>query len=146
MPYSIDKKRTIGYPPESLLTFFRHSFEWIDNLNFALSPSDCLDHAEEYIAVAKKIFLEMGWHGDGEIQLIWIPPFMFDGLRTARFTEGIVVWHVKQQEDGISWLLSPFDFSSCDRQWVVFNADEPEIRKAGEEQAEQLHRKISIIV
>jgi hypothetical protein len=32
---------------------------------------------------------------------------MFDGARTEEFTVGVTVWHVKQLEDGISWILPP---------------------------------------
>ena len=38
---------------------------------------------------------------------MWIPPFMFDGIRSEEFTLGVTVWHVKQKEDGISWILHP---------------------------------------
>jgi hypothetical protein len=107
MAYSIKKEQIIDYPPEKLNEFFKSAFEWIDNLNFAMNPSDCLENAEEYIRVAKAIFTEMGWHGDGDVQLMWIPPFMLKGIRTENFTRGIVIWHVKQNEDGISWILSP---------------------------------------
>ena len=59
-----------------------------------------------YVAVAKERFAEVGWEGKGDIGLLWLPPFVF------RFdpkvpTKGVVVWHVKQVEDGTSWLMSP---------------------------------------
>ena len=38
---------------------------------------------------------------------MWIPPFMFKGVRTKEFTVGVTIWHVKQREDGFSWILSP---------------------------------------
>lgn len=145
MAYSIKKEQIIDYPPEKLNSFFKNSYEWIDNLNFTISPSDCLENAEEYIVIAKEIFTEMGWYGDGEIQLIWIPPFMFDGIRTQRFSNGIVIWHVKQEEDGISWILSPFDFYSCDKQRIIFKEDEPAIQEFGKEQGEQQNKKILFI-
>lgn len=141
MAYSIKKEQIIDYPPEKLNSFFKNSYEWIDNLNFTISPSDCLENAEEYVVIAKEIFTEMGWHGDGAIQLIWIPPFMFDGIRTQRFSNGIVIWHVKQKEDGISWILSPFDFYSCDKQQIIFKEDEPAIQELGKEHGENQNKK-----
>ncbi len=78
---------------------------YIDNLCFTIDPKDCLDNAEEYIKTAKDIFLEEGWDRDGQIELMWIPPFMFDGVRTDEFILGVIVWYVKQLEDGISWIL-----------------------------------------
>ncbi|MCF6406745.1 hypothetical protein L3C95_27860 [Chitinophaga filiformis] len=99
-----DKSKIITYPPETLRTFIVQSYQWIDNLNFTLSPEECLKNAEEYISIAKEMFLDAGWDGDGNIALMWIPPFMLQGKQTA---EGITIWHVKQLEDGVSWLLSP---------------------------------------
>ncbi len=143
MAYSILKEQIIDYLPEKLNKFYRSSFEWIDNLNFALNPSDCLENAEEYIKIAKTIFTEMGWYGDGDVQLIWIPPFMFSGIRTQKYTRGIVIWHVKQEEDGISWILSPIDFFSCEKQWIVFKDDEPEMVELGKAQGAK--RNIDIL-
>ena len=100
-----NKKTIINYPPTALKTFEVFAYEWIDNLCFTIDPNDCLDNAEEYIKIANDIFLEKGWDGDGQIELIWIPPFMFDNTHKDDFTLGVTVWHVKQLEDGISWIL-----------------------------------------
>jgi hypothetical protein len=102
-----NKKVIIKYLPDTLLTYDVMCYEWIDNLCFTLNPIDCLDNSDEYIKIVKDQFLEAGWDGDGDIELMWIPPFMFDGNRTNEFTAGITVWHVKQLEDGISWILHP---------------------------------------
>jgi hypothetical protein len=107
MAFTIKKTEIIDYPPESLKNFDVTSYEWIDNLNFTLSPNDCLKNAEEYISIARQRFLEEGWHGDGEIELMWVPPFMLNEEKQWNYTKGIIVWHVKQLEDGISWLLFP---------------------------------------
>jgi len=55
------------------------------------------------------MFLDAGWAGDGRIELMWIPPFMLEGRQIAAFTLGVTIWHVKQFEDGTSWLLSPIE-------------------------------------
>jgi len=101
-----DKKQIISYPPETLRTFAVYSYEWIDNLNFTLDPKDCLENPDDYIDIAKDMFLEAGWDGDGIIELMWIPPFVLEQQMTTN-TLGVVVWHVKQLEDGISWILYP---------------------------------------
>jgi hypothetical protein len=103
--YSKEIKKIINYPPEHLYKFHRTGFEYIDNLNFGIDPADYIENYEEYINIAIEIFLEMGWHGDGKISLMWIPPFMFE----LSEPEGIIFWHVKQIEDGISFILSPID-------------------------------------
>ena len=107
MAFTRTIKEIIQYPPEALDSFELILYEWIDNLNFTLDPKDYLDNADAYIQKAKERFLHAGWHGDGAITLMWIPPFMFQGAGTTEVTNGVILWHVKQQEDGISWLLSP---------------------------------------
>lgn len=105
MAYSITKENMIDYEPIALKDFHLYAYEWIDNLNFTINPSDVLTGAAEYIDIAKKRFLEEGWHGDGEVELMWIPPFMFKD----NGYHGIIIWHVKQESDGISWILSPVE-------------------------------------
>lgn len=95
----------IDYAPEALKSFHVSPYEWIDNLDFTLNPADYLENAELYISAAKEKFLEAEWDGDGEIRLMWIPPFMLKELSTY----GLIVWHVKQLENGISWILSPIE-------------------------------------
>lgn len=107
MGFSRPISQIITYPPSKLNSFELIWYEWIDNLNFTLNPNDHLDNSEEYIEVARQRFLSNGWEGDGNIELMWIPPFMFKGVRTEEFTNGVIVWHVKQTEDGISFILSP---------------------------------------
>ncbi|WP_020597832.1 hypothetical protein [Spirosoma panaciterrae] len=104
-----DKRRIINYSSDRLQSFEVVMYEWIDNLNFTINPRECLDNADEYIDIAKAKFLESGWDGDGEVELMWIPPFMFTGVRTPEFTAGVTIWHVKQREDGLSWLLTPIE-------------------------------------
>ncbi|MBD2768093.1 hypothetical protein IC235_09345 [Hymenobacter sp. BT664] len=107
MAYTIKKTEIIDYPPEKLKAFKLMAYEWIDNLNFTLSPKQCIENADEYVAIAKQRFLEDGWHGDGEVELMWVPPFMLNEDKQTEFTKGVVIWHVKQIEDGISWILYP---------------------------------------
>ena len=102
-----DKSKIITYPPETLRTFSVHAYQWIDNLNFTINPEECLNIAEDYVCIAKEIFLKAGWEGDGKIELMWIPPFMLQDRLTMGSTLGVTIWHVKQLEDGVSWLLSP---------------------------------------
>ncbi len=107
MAYSIKKEDVIKYDPHELKNFKLFTHEWIDNLNFTFKPSHFLSNAEEYITVAEELFKNAGWKGDGVIELIWVPPFIFSEWSMNNDALGIVVWHVKQEEDGISWLLSP---------------------------------------
>lgn len=56
-----DKSRIITYPPETLRTFIVEAYQWIDNLNFTINPEECLKNAEEYISIAREMFLDAGW-------------------------------------------------------------------------------------
>jgi uncharacterized phage-like protein YoqJ len=99
-------------------------YEWVDNLHFIQDPADYVYDVEPYLEIAKAKFLEAGWYGSGEIGLIWLPPFMFKGNRTANFTTGVVVWHVKQKEDGISWLLTPAELPCENESAAIGNASQ----------------------
>jgi hypothetical protein len=70
----------IDYPPERLLTFRCYSYEWIDVLAFQRKPSEFIapELLPAYLHLAGEIFKAAGWEGTGEIQLIWIPPFVFN--------------------------------------------------------------------
>jgi len=108
MSYTIKKNEIIDYTPETLKDFYVDCYEWIDNLNFTIKPSECLNNYRIYTNFVKEIFLEAGWNGDGEIELMWIPPFAVNNKKIKPHL-GLTVWHVKQVEDGISWILSPID-------------------------------------
>lgn len=106
MSFSIDKAKVITYPPSALRDFHVYGYEWIDNLNFVRPLREFIADPHEYVQVAKERFLAAGWDGDGRIGLLWLPPFLFPKSQQIG-PEGVVVWHVKQIEDGTSWLLSP---------------------------------------
>ncbi len=109
MAYSIGEKEVISYGPEELKECRVYGFEWIDNLHFLQRPETFLgNRAPDYIAIAKERFLEAGWQGDGEITLLWLAPFVFP-LSLQVQPAGAVLWHVKQEEDAVSFLLSPFE-------------------------------------
>jgi hypothetical protein len=108
MSFSINKSEVVVYPPSALRDFRLYGFEWIDNLRFVRSPNDFVANSAEYIDEARTRFLEAGWQGDGEIGLLWIPPFVFPVSQSVPAV-GVVVWHVKQDEDGVTFLLSPID-------------------------------------
>ncbi|MEO6278696.1 hypothetical protein [Roseateles sp.] len=107
MAHAIPASKVVHYAAEALRSFFIYGFEWIDNLLFLQDPEVFVGaDAGKYLDIAKERFLEFGWEGDGVIQLLWLPPFVFPvGLNVP--PEGVALWHVKQEEDGVSYLLSP---------------------------------------
>lgn len=118
MSYTVPAGKVIDYQPESIRSFLVYGFEWIDNLLFLQDPEAFVGaRAAEYLGIAKERFIEFGWEGDGVIQLLWLPSFVFP-LALEVPPVGVVVWHVKQEENGISYLLSPIalpfeDFSGA---------------------------------
>lgn len=114
MSYSIDKKNIFPYTKEDLKSFSVYLYEWIDNLHFTHSLIDYVDNHAEIEQIAKQMFLAAGWYGDGEIKFMWLPPFTLPNNIRQKTTNGITILHVKQQEDGLSWLLSPIALDFLD--------------------------------
>lgn len=94
--------------PENIKHFFTYSYQFIDNLSFII-PAETylrehnLPESDKYIEEVKRLFVEHGWEGDGELGIIWLPPFI--GLDED--TSGFCLWHVKQSNNGTSWIASP---------------------------------------
>lgn len=71
-----------------------------DHVLFSYDIDDERREAVEDI-VRQKLTAE-GWEGDGDLGLIWLPPFALDNPDTY----GTYVWHVKQRNNGTSWIAS----------------------------------------
>jgi len=106
MAYSLPTTEIIDYKPSAMRNFHVYGYEWIDNLHVIVPPNAFLPDPAPYIKRAKARFAAAGWEGDGEVGLLWLPPFVFP-LTMKIPPRGLVVWHVKQEEDGVSFLLSP---------------------------------------
>lgn len=114
MSFSIDIKNIFPYTLEDLDSFSVYMYEWIDNLNFTIAPEHCLDNYLEYQEIVKSKFIEAGWDGNGEIEFMWLPPFTLPDNIRHEATMGITIYHVKQTEDGLSFLLSPIPLDFYD--------------------------------
>jgi hypothetical protein len=93
--------------PECVRNYHFYAYEYLDDLSFMRSATDYFDcwtsGAAVVAAVAEK-FKQLGWAGDGEFQVFWLPPFA--GAGNHDFV-GAYCIHVKQNDDGISWIASP---------------------------------------
>ena len=94
-------------------------YTYIDELSHRIEPSEVYgDETEKEMEIVADLFKKNGWEGDGDIKLIWIPPFM------CRYgdTIGEYIWHVKQGNNGISFLAykGKFPFISEDYQPINF--------------------------
>lgn len=110
-------ERAFTFAPSNVSNLFVYSFEHIDIRSFERHPAEVLDLSREQLeavtSAVAALFEEHGWEGDGDIRLLWLPPFV---LPTPD-TWGIAVWHVKQSNNGISWLAAdePLHFPALTR-------------------------------
>ena len=108
--YSKDLSELVAYEESDIAGFHFYGYDWIDNLHFLLPPHRVITDAHRCealsAAVQKRFTDEGGWEGTGRLSLLWLPPFIFPFGGSVP-TEGVIVWHVKQHEDGLSFLLSP---------------------------------------
>ena len=87
------------------------SFTFIDDRTFCKAPdfenSYCPGITPANMERAKVAFQECGWEGDGDIEIIWIPPFLINDPDSW----GLYVWHVKQRNNGYSFIASDEDIA-----------------------------------
>lgn len=108
----------INYRPDEITSFHCYIYEWIDNLSFCIDPSIEIENCEQYERAARAKFLSCQWTGNGKIRLMWVPPFALKGVLDGgidsfmekfgkSWSQGLTLWHTKQDEDGLSFILSP---------------------------------------
>jgi hypothetical protein len=112
-------------------TVYAISFEHID-FKHSITDADELSELHENGLLpcsrenASRVFTDAGWEGDGTIEVFWIPPFMFESPDST----GIFLWHVKQNNNGTSWLCvdEPYEFPGLGshKRWQSFQVSEPE--------------------
>jgi hypothetical protein len=67
------------------------------NVYDSVSGKSC----EARVPEIKQLFTQAGWEGDGRIELFAIPPVI-----APNAPDGFLIWHVKQSNNGTSWLAS----------------------------------------
>lgn len=94
------------WPAEREAPLHYYRFEYLDRLEFMRSARDHLptEGADMILAQVAAGFRAKGWEGDGSIEIFWLPPFIVKLNDTA----GFIVFHVKQQNNGTSFLASPY--------------------------------------
>lgn len=90
---------------ESIQDMSVYEYTFLDDLSFIKPIEEFfeLDAKEEYITELKQLFSNHGWEGDGDLGVIWFPPFVGVGVEN---TYGHYVYHVKQLNNGTSFLAS----------------------------------------
>lgn len=97
---------SLGGTPEKVRDFFVYTYHFIDDGLFFLNARTVLGKYPDgyaYIREAEKHLKSRGWEGDGELELLWLPPFVGVGVED---TYGVVCFHVKQSNNGTSWFAS----------------------------------------
>jgi hypothetical protein len=93
--------------PDCVANYSFYAYEYLDDLSFMRPAREVLtdwDQAEALIAAVGQHFKQIGWEGDGLMQILWLPPFAGVGEHD---NYGCYLLHVKHLNDGISWLASP---------------------------------------
>jgi hypothetical protein len=94
-------------PETSFQEYHIYSHEWIDRLTHFEDAEEELKHwalKDSFLNHFRRRFADAGWHGDGKMQILWLPPFADASVPTS----GFYILHVKQKEDGISWIASKY--------------------------------------
>lgn len=76
----------------------------LDLMPFAEAVLQGVPNRTEVLTAVSNKFRSCGWEGDGQIRIMWIPPFMGAGVED---TWGFVVWFVKQSNNGTAFMASP---------------------------------------
>ncbi|MDR3157466.1 MAG: hypothetical protein LBU11_00315 [Zoogloeaceae bacterium] len=135
MAFTIEKWEIIYYKPEDICGFYSYFYKRICEHAFIKKTKGIIDDWVSYEKVAKQKFRSLGWTGNGDIGLIWVPPFAFNellkneesftkshqcdifgehGKRAINWSCGFVVWYVEQSDEG-AFILSPNEINiPCD--------------------------------
>ncbi len=106
--------------PRCVHDYHVYEYQYIDILEFMPSAEQVLKNIpnrDEIIHNVTNKLKESGWEGDGEIQILWMPPFIGAGVDD---TWGFAIWFVKQNNNGTAFMVSPVSlpfFRLLDQQW-----------------------------
>lgn len=99
-------ERPFTFEVDAVPRFFVYTFEHLDVRVFERHPAEVLDlrsdQLDALIRAVEQLLQEHGWEGDGDLALLWVPPFLMEEPDTF----GTPVWHVKQANNGTSWLAA----------------------------------------
>lgn len=87
--------------------FYIYQFQYIDDHQFIKDQNEVSEEIINELPPLDKVkeaLPKIGWEGDGKFGIIWIPPFLMPVYDT-----GIYLWHVKQSNNGTSFIASKKD-------------------------------------
>ncbi|MGA7568986.1 MAG: hypothetical protein WBW53_23230 [Terriglobales bacterium] len=66
--------------PADAKTLLIQQYQFLDDLSFIRNPADVYKsekgELKQFIVALRTQFKKAGWEGDGEIGVIWLPPFV----------------------------------------------------------------------
>lgn len=105
--YSGDSDYFMPFDIADIDQYLVYEYQHMDDLTFMPLADIVFERhpkRDEIIEKMKNRFKRAGWEGDGSIQILWLPPFLGAGVED---TYGVCVWHVKQSNNGSSWIAAP---------------------------------------
>lgn len=93
--------------PRIINDFFVYHYQHVDELALMPLATDVLSHHPKFVDVIERVKHRLaagGWEGDGQVRLLWFPPFIGAGVED---TYGVGAWFVKQKNNGAAWIASP---------------------------------------
>jgi hypothetical protein len=114
-----------------------YAYEYLDDLAFMKPARELFEgwaEGDVNCQTLEEKFRELGWDGDGVLQVMWLPPFAGAGPHDFY---GCYAMHIKQTEDGISWIASPYSLP-FDR---LFQRDDAKYDEPGTRVEKRLQRK-----
>jgi len=93
--------------PSAIDDYYVYRYEHIDILDFMPLATKVLQgvkNSKRIIEAVERRLKKDGWEGDGDLQILWLPPFVGAGVQD---TYGVTIWFVKQGNNGTSFLASP---------------------------------------
>lgn len=98
------------YRPEDAARLYVYQYQHLDDLSFVRKPEDVFagisrSELKRLTEAVAERFRVAGWEGDGTIGIVWLPPFVEVGVED---TWGTYLWHVKQENNGTSWIGSKY--------------------------------------
>lgn len=76
---------------------------------YLVAPQTLCDDSQrltDCLTLVKGMFYRLGWRGDGEISLLWLPPFFAE----VRHQGGCYLWYVRQEEWDKVFIITPVPF------------------------------------
>ena len=92
-----------------------HHIDWLDMIASAAKAKRFAKMLPCSESEARSVFGVAGWEKDGDLGVIWLPPMVFEDGEN----EGELLWHLKQSNNGTSWLLArrPFVLPGLREDW-----------------------------